>query len=527
MSGDIDRRTFLRGAAGTALALPTLEAGVDLVDEDGGRARAAGGPDGGPEEPLYYIVSFAGTATGAGGGHAEEETVDCVPDGPNATGYDYPIVEPGLSPLDREIEVHGRSGTVNVKDYVSLVSGLSMPKATDPRKAPPGSRCAYDKNLPFHSYQLAPLMTGVRSDKARADREKFTSGTSSDQRVARAWNQSRTFAGRVQADKYGSYPGRSPLYSPLSTIKRGETVDIVTPTIDPRKAFDQWVGSSGMASESSRRELLMGASEQSVLDGVLAQFKRLKNDPGLAAADRRRLERHAAKVRELEKDIGQLENKMTCDGTFPAQKWGERRGRGQKAGINQGWLYEDLRADLMADVITRAMACGQTNVATLCLSLEQSAMNVRYLVEQKGTAKGIHGTGHSPPTGSAETVQWVVNWHVRQWVKVLERLAREPAPAPYQDESMLDRSAIVLLFESGVKEENGSRTTHTTDNMVALIGGKAGTGGERLRGNVHVDAGNQSHPCSAQMTAMEAVGVTDESFGELSWETHPELFEEV
>ncbi|MFB6374339.1 MAG: hypothetical protein ABEN55_14760, partial [Bradymonadaceae bacterium] len=106
-----------------------------------------------------------------------------VPRGSDATGTDYRLEDPALQPHGREINVRGRDGTVPVQEYVSLISGLSMPEATSPNDKPPGSRVAYDSNSTFHKYQIAPLMSGVSSEKGSRDRDIFTSGTSSDQVV--------------------------------------------------------------------------------------------------------------------------------------------------------------------------------------------------------------------------------------------------------------------------------------------------------------------------------------------------------
>ncbi|MFB6350686.1 MAG: DUF1552 domain-containing protein, partial [Bradymonadaceae bacterium] len=287
----IDRRTFLRGAAGSALALPALEAAPSLLGgEADDEAQAAESSGSGPDDPRYYIVCFAGTATGASGKYDNtEDHVDCVPDGPNATGTDYPLSDPALRPLDRELDVHGRDGTVRTQEYVSMISGLSMPEATEPNNKPPGSRVGYDSNREFHKYQVAPMLTGVSSEQAGSTQEAARGGTSSDQVVADHWNQKgQTFAGRVQFDNYGKYPGTNPLGTPLSQIDRGDGTEVVTPHIKLRDAFEAWIGSNDQ-SGPSRRELLMGSSDQSVLDGVLREFNRLKKETNLPRADKKRL----------------------------------------------------------------------------------------------------------------------------------------------------------------------------------------------------------------------------------------------
>ncbi|MFB6350685.1 MAG: hypothetical protein ABEN55_20865, partial [Bradymonadaceae bacterium] len=66
-----------------------------------------------------------------------------------------------------------------------------------------------------------------------------------------------------------------------------------------------------------------------------------------------RLQRHADKVRKLENDIAQLEERTVCDGGFPDAIWSRRSNRNQQTGINNGWMHEDLRAEVMSDLMVR------------------------------------------------------------------------------------------------------------------------------------------------------------------------------
>jgi hypothetical protein len=80
--------------------------------------------------------------------------------------------------------------------------------------------------------------------------------------------------------------------------------------------------------------------------------------------------------------------------------------------------------------------------------------------------------------------------------------------------SLLDNVALVFLHEGGhgLDTATGERnSTHSTENMAALIAGRAGG----LRGGLHV-AATGKHPANVLITAMNAVGVGGTTLGEVS-----------
>ncbi|MFB6373425.1 MAG: hypothetical protein ABEN55_09995, partial [Bradymonadaceae bacterium] len=93
-------------------------------------------------------------------------------------------------------------------------------------------------------------------------------------------------------------------------------------------------------------------------------------------------------------------------------------------------------------IIYHGFKCGVSDVATLCLTLEQSFMSCKAICDLE---EDIHGAIHS--TANADQVQQIVGWHVRLWSRVLKRLAETPEPGT--GDSMLDHTAAVLLFEGG------------------------------------------------------------------------------
>lgn len=521
MSKKLDRRTFLRGIGGTALALPTLECMLDVWGEP---VQAAGTSSQGPHR---YLVTFGGMSIGA----HEDAPSDGDPASktfiPKTTGEDYEVTT-GLEPLGETVELpSGRE--VPLKEYVSVVSNLLIPTpsgaGTD--DIPPGGRP--DK---FHGKQLASLLCATHFRDGDDYYRQYYNGTSSDQIVAREWGEDRTMALRAQ---YRYYSSGNPTAvgrrrTTLSNVLHSDgSFEQILPTINPGTAFKNLFQANDAqgGAEKSRAELLREARKGSMLDLVQDSYKRLRKKVG--PADRQRLDKHAQELRELEKRIESLEESAACSKPeAPSRGWDEDswdpwQGGADTSGGKGVWAYNDekKRAELLGDIIYHGFKCGVSNVATLCLTLEQSFMSCTKLC---GLAEDIHATGHKH--GDADDVQQVARWHIDAWSRILERLAETPE-SPGSGETMLDNTAAVLLFEGGYgdnyeKDESSSYfswSTHSTQNMSVLVGGGAGG----LKGNVHVET-EEDHPATVLMSAMEAVGVRKESFGELDWQVQPKLF---
>ena len=117
------RRTFLRGAAGFAMALPFLESM---------QARAGVGA------PMRYFLGFAGTSLGF-------------------PGFDYDLVVPDATGLGYDVKRALQPLTdLGIRDHVSVVSGMEIPWG-DAGSVPAGGRV---RN--WHAKSVAPLISGVR-----------------------------------------------------------------------------------------------------------------------------------------------------------------------------------------------------------------------------------------------------------------------------------------------------------------------------------------------------------------------------
>jgi hypothetical protein len=146
-----------------------------------------------------------------------------------------------------------------------------------------------------------------------------------------------------------------------------------------------------------------------------------------------------------------------------------------------------------------AFACDQSRVASLMLTFHASAMNVAPFA---GFASDVHFVSHGRDGagGTVELCGKVVSWHVKHFAYLVAKLKGTPEGGG----SMLDSSALVYVCEGGygVDATGATPGSHSTENMGALIAGRAGG----LKPGKHVLATNQ-HPAQVIASAMNAVGV--------------------
>jgi hypothetical protein len=187
--------------------------------------------------------------------------------------------------------------------------------------------------------------------------------------------------------------------------------------------------------------------------------------------------------------------------------------------VGTGWSNETLRGQVFADLLHMAFTCDLSRVATLTITRNQCFMTAR---EVAGYPVDLHSLGHriggSPSTTLA--VSKGIAWHMTLWAYLVKKL-RDTKDGSGQ--SLLDHSAMVLLNEGGHGPNpaeaaqfgaddlitNGS--SHSMENMACVIAGGAGG----LKRGHHV-AATGMHPANVLVSLMNAVGVPNNSLGEIS-----------
>ncbi len=478
------RRTFLRGLGGTAIALPLLEAMIESPRLCQASTEAA---------PCRYLVGFGGYSLGTDG--------DSTPNAylPTSLGAGYGLTEV-LQPLaDR-----------GVHERVSVVSGLRIGMPTGTVEPGPAERAGGDS---FH-FHPNPLLCGMR--QVGGTFGSTVTGPSSDQIVAAAIGADTLFASltmRAQA-LYYSVGGNFVVDNPtnrdtLSFRTEGDEAFPIAPMVSPRQTFDSLFATfvpddPAVAAERTKRLAL----RRSVLDVVDRRMAGVADR--LGAADRQRLERHFDELRALEVRLDAPPPTPTAACRMPTDP-GEDPALGGVPtdpfayDVNLGYSGENERADLLIDMLAMAFACDLTRSATLMLTMFQSLMNIEPIT---GIAEQAHLLNHAGDNGDLGAFQ---RWHVDKFASLVAKLAA----LPEGNGSVLDSCALVMLNEGGYGGEpyfGDSFTSHTTENMVALVAGGAGG---LVQGEHIVASPEANHPAQLLLTAMQAVGVNTNVLGEV------------
>jgi hypothetical protein len=490
----LKRRSLIRAAGSAMLALPALE----LFRSD--RASAMGS---GP--PKRYIFMYGGVSIGRDNG-GETVTPDNV-----GVGYD---LKRSLWPLGTDPLPYGGSG-FDVQDEVSVVSGLQIPWNTG-NGVPPGG-----KSPEFHYNTVGPSVSGVRGGASRTNPAR---GPSSDQVIADAIagdTNPRILNYRVQPASYvgsnggGGDSGRISWRADGSGNIVGED-PIISPRLAYESLFSNFVPPDPAEAEAAAFLL---QRRQSVVENVRARTEHII--PRLGAADRQRMERHLDELRGFEERLKAVPPPTGGACELPPDP-GQDPPIGEPHASNDGghnytqtaaWSDEELRAELLCDMIRMSFACDLSRVAALRMTRDQCFLNMFPLTEAHAE---MHESSHGQ--GTINDHSDAVGWHVKHFARLVS-LLRDTQEL--DGSSLLDHTAVVMLFEGGFgfdPESGSNNRAHSTENMVALVAGRVGG----LLGGQHIATAGK-HPATVLVSAMQALGLQTDTHGEITGNV-PELF---
>ncbi len=485
----LKRRTILKGVGGAALGLPFLE----VMDPGNAYAQAP---------PKRLCVIYGGMSRAADG----SPNMD-VPDNPGQN-YDLKraMLPLGNGQLPSNPGVGGNG--FDVQQHVSIVSGLKIPWDTG-SGIPVGG-----KSREFHYNSIGPQISGMRAGPGRTE---SPNGPSVDQIVADQIAGNTPFHSlsyRVQA---ASYVGSNSTGGSATRISWADDGNGGTNAIDP--VFSPQLAYSTLFSnfvppdpELAAAVELRNRRHGSVLDRVRQRAEVLL--PKLGYADRIRMERHFDEIRALETRLetvppvgGSCQQPMD-PGNDPRVEGAAIEYEGQ-GGNGAGYSNEELRAGLLFDMVNKAFACDLSRVAAVRMTYTQCHMQVQSLL---GHNNDLHEMGHS---GNDDGVADALSWHVKHFARFLSLLRDSQE---LDGSSLLDHTAVILLLEGGLgydPEGDRNNSPHSTENMIALVGGHAG--GLNPNGGKHIPT-NELHPAQATISVMNAVGVAqqDETLGEIT-----------
>ncbi len=506
MSIRLNRRAFLRSSGGLMLGLPLL----DIMLNNNGTAFAQTGG----ALPKRYAFVFAGQSIGGDNWAKNQQRIN----GANVTAEHF--VEPAATGAGYALTTPLQPLAALQSDF-SVVSRLRIPyNTTSSASADVPAGGAYRD---FHGGAAGPFLSGMRSNAANFRAR----GKTPDQHIAdlyRAETPIDTLTYRCQPVFYISgydFSGRQYI------SYRGDNQPVGAQT-QPSVAFNAMIGAVPTGDPGENAAIAFNnRARKSVLDLVADRRQRLLTRVGLA--DRRRLEAHFDEVVALEKRIADLSTSGidACEPprTVPTDPpiGGDNAGSGSGTiGTNTGYSGEEERATAFADLIHFAFKCDLTRSASLQLTTFQSHMNVFGITTSLGypIRADLHEVGHNgdDDTRGQFAVSLVLQWHIARYAYLLNKLKETDEGGG----KLIDNCAIVFAPEGGhgrqLNDGVTDNQTHSTENMVALVAGRAGG----LMPGKHIRTSG-AHPAQVFLSAMQAAGYTGNTLGEVTGNI-PELF---
>ncbi len=468
---------MLRGLGGMALTLPILEA---MLSPNGAHADDT-------DTPNRFLTCYSHTSLGGG--------ADKTPNlyAPNTTGSDY--------------DLEGRVATLpfeRIKDEVTIVSNLEIPMKKDNGGVLPRAGLG---DL-FHGKPIQCQFAGVGLDNP--------AGTSTGARetmdvmLAREIGADTAFPRLHYGVSGMGGKGSSPTYAPASM---GGAPRREVPQTALRDAWLELTGAYAPTDPEAAAERLRLLDERrSILDVVHQDRDRLVSR--LGRADQIRLEQHFEHIRGLELKLADLAEAGAAECGLMEDPGPDPPiviSPSSSGGSSNKHSFEDLRAQVVMDLVYMAFSCDLSRVATI--TFIDSGLWVEELI---GVTRTTHDITHNGPDKTLRLSQLFAWMHGHQ-ATLIERMRDTPEGTG----SMLDHVVMTSWHEGGHgrgPERNTENQTHSCENMCVMIAGRAGG----LMPGQHIDA-QGAHPGAVHVSALRALGVggglgdlrEDEFLGEL------------
>lgn len=445
MSRRLHRHTLLRGAAGVAIGLPFLEAMLPRP--------ARGAP---AQVPQRFAVFFSAN------GVIERDWL------PSGTETDF-VLGPSLAPL----EPH--------RNDLVVLHGLN-------------AETSYMQTANEHDLAMAHMLTAMRMRGSQVGRAgHIVDGTAGGPSIDQALAASIGGDTKLRSLELGVASTITDLEPMVIRMSYGGPGDPRTPMDDPQQVFTRLFG-EGESSEDEIQRL--HRQRRSVLDAVLTEFEAV--NATLGYDDKQKLERHAAAIRDLERQLDLGDTSGCQVPSSPPDVSTElfdcvRDGRPNKCLAS----FPEIGKAQM-DLMVLALACDLTRVVSLQWSTAESTI----VHEQLGISGEHHLMSHDLNSFSADLTR-INTWYAAQFAYLLSELKK----IPEGDGTLLDN---LLLFWPN---ELSQGEIHSRRGLPYLLAG--GAGGQlqtgrflRYQGNPH----NQLYTSFLNLFGIAATGFGEPDF---------------
>lgn len=458
MTRRLNRRALLRGAGGLAIALPWLEImGAPRTANAGGTAVA---------KRFVSVYTPGGTVIDNGQGENRWR--------PTGSEADFQL-SPILAPLEA------------VKSKLLVMDGLQMASAAGEQ----------------HQGGIIAWLTGTGQVG-----NGYSAGPSIDQVIANLTPGKYPRASIQMAVRWGTGKSHGLLH-PINcaNFEDNETFDAIPPRLDPQEIFDSFFGTLDPDNGGEAEARI--ARKQSILDFVDRRYETLA--PGMGTADKRKLDQHLEKIRELEMS---LDNNIGTSAVCQIPTHVDTSDYNPTTGLDAddtGSVVDGSTdaaipkvGTFMMDMLVMALACDITPVASLQWSDTEAKHTFPWLDLMQHHHYYQHDGGFRP-----EELEAIMTWYSQQHAYLLEAM------------DAVDMGGHTLLDESVVffGSELSQPPTHSKADMPFLLAGGGGglRGGRFLRNEALSD---NSH--NNLLTAiLNLFGDGRQSFGDAEHNSSP------
>ncbi|USI77613.1 DUF1552 domain-containing protein [Sphingopyxis sp. USTB-05] len=227
----------------------------------------------------------------------------------------------------------------------------------------------------------------------------------------------------------------------------------------------------------------------SALSAITEQRKKLVTMVG--ADDRAKLDEYFTSVRDLEKKLSfELQRPAPLEACTVA---------GRPEGEKEGTVIEDAmhRHNLFIDLLTHALACGQTRVFNL--SISQGMSGLRKAGDPTGHHTYTHEEPIDPVLGYQKMSRWFSDQNMAAFLYVIQSLDN----VKEGDRTLLDRSLVFAYTD------HGEARLHSMKEFPLFT---AGSANGRLRTGYHVNAKGDT-VSRLPLTIQHALGISVDSWG--------------
>lgn len=446
--GQISRRTLLRGAGGAAVALPFLEAmrGATPTLAQAVPGYTAEGT------PKRFVVVFTPNGT--------------IPDAwvPNGTGADFELSRI-LQPLEP------------FREKILIIDGVDQT----------------GEGGDGHQNGMQGMLTGQRLNPGPFEggdggTAGWANGISVDQRVAEVVGGETPFRSLELGVQTG---GGENNWNRMSLLGPDQPLP---PENSPFAAYERLFSDFSIDPDQAR---LREERDQVVLDAVQENFRALKAKVG--AEDKERLDQHMNAIAEIEARLGKrpVAALEACEAPV--------LGSEQDVGQNDNF---PLVGQLHMDLLTMALACDQTRVASLMWN--RSVGGARHTWVGAGD-RGHHDFSHDGDE-NADTVEALTKinvWYAEQFAYLLGKLDS----IPEGNGTMLDNTVVFWC------NELAKGNSHSRNNNHYVVAGGAGyfDMGRTIKFEYPEDVKHNN----LLLSLLHSMGIEDESFGLDEWCSGP------